>query len=78
MVTAIKPRRMSAREQERRLQEIDLLRLQRPLTASERDEADQLTHNQYMRVWRSQQRELLGCSYAKHRMSIQPEREIAA
>lgn len=77
MVMPTTTRRLSTRDQIKRLQEIDSLRLQRPLTASESAEADQLTYNQYMRVWRSQQKELLGYSYDKHRMLRQPERETA-
>jgi len=36
----------------RRIDELDALRLERPLTSEERTEADVLTHRLYMRSWR--------------------------
>jgi hypothetical protein len=78
MVTTSKPKRMSPRERELRLQALDALRLQRPLTASEQAEANRLSYNQYMHVWRSRQRELLGLPYEKNRLFRQSQREIAA
>lgn len=46
--------------QRARTAELDRIRLQRPLTASERAEADNLAHRAYMRARRAQQAERWG------------------
>ena len=58
---------MSVPEQERRIAELDGLRATRGLTESEVCEADRLSMNQYMRAWRRQQLENLGCTYETYR-----------
>lgn len=56
MVTATSTRQMPVAEQLRRTAELDALRLQRPLTAAEQAEADNLADRAYHRHWRAQQR----------------------
>lgn len=59
MVTQHHPRRrhrIALAEQLRRAAELDAIRLQRPLTAAEQAEADNLADRAYMRQWRAQQR----------------------
>jgi hypothetical protein len=47
------PPRMSFRQQRERTRQLDAIRLQRPLTAAERAEADDLALKLYMRLYRS-------------------------
>lgn len=44
--------RLSIAQLRRRIDDIDALRLIRPLTPAERAEADNLAHRLYMRSWR--------------------------
>lgn len=57
MVTQRTPRQMPVAQQLRRMAELDALRLQRGLTASEQAEADNLAYRTYQREWRAMQRE---------------------
>lgn len=50
-------RQMPVRQQLNRMTELDALRLQRGLTASEQAEADNLADRAYHRHWRAMQRE---------------------
>lgn len=57
MVTQRSNRQMPVAQQLRRMAELDALRLQRGLTASELAEADNLAYRTYQREWRAMQRE---------------------
>ncbi|WP_298290302.1 hypothetical protein [Novosphingobium sp.] len=57
MVTATSTRQMPVADQLRRAAELDALRLQRALTASEQAEADNLADRAYHRAWRAMQRD---------------------
>lgn len=50
-------RQMPVRQQLRRMAELDALRVERGLTASEQAEADNLADRAYHRQWRAMQRE---------------------
>ena len=56
MVTQRSTRQMLVAQQLRRMAELDALRLQRALTASEQAEADNLAYRTYQREWRAIQR----------------------
>lgn len=57
MVIQRSNRQMPVAQQLRRMAELDALRLQRGLTASEQAEADNLAYRTYQREWRATQRE---------------------
>lgn len=49
-------------QQRARAEQLDAIRLERPLTNAEQAEADQLASRHYMRVWRQQMRERFGAA----------------
>lgn len=53
-------RRMSIAQQNARRDELDRLRLERPLTDAEAAEADRLTNALYLREYRAQRRDRFG------------------
>jgi len=53
----VKRRLVPVAEQRARQRELDLLRLQRPLSAMEEAEADRLAAREQMRAWRQLQRD---------------------
>lgn len=68
----VKPRQMSVAAQNARREELDSLRLERPLTEAEAAEADRLTHRLYLREYRAQRRERFGHAEA-YRRPRQPQ-----
>lgn len=57
---AAQPRQMPLQAQLARSAELDRLRAQRPLSAAEQAEADNLAHRAYSRAWRQRFKDLNG------------------
>lgn len=68
----VRPRQMPVAAQNARRDELDRLRLERPLTDAEAAEADRLTACLYLREYRAQRRERFGHAEA-YRRPRQPQ-----